>query len=105
MENNSEQYLKEFQESEENNLTNNIEENQKNYAQPVMILFSNNERVDFTDVKFQKALHIADIMKTMDNRLKVDRATLKQYKSDPKTREQAKRYLEKRKKLVAAGRL
>ena len=82
-----------------------IEENQKNYAQPVMILFSNNERVDFTDVKFQKALHIADIMKTMDNRLKVDRATLKQYKSDPKTREQAKRYLEKRKKLVAAGRL
>lgn len=82
-----------------------IEENQKNYAQPVMILFSNNERVDFTDVKFQKALHIADIMKTMDNRLKFDRATLKQYKSDPKTREQAKRYLEKRKKLVAAGRL
>lgn len=82
-----------------------IEENQKNYAQPVMILFSNNQRVDFTDVKFQKALHIADIMKTMDNRLKVDRATLKQYKSDPKTREQAKRYLEKRKKLVAAGRL
>ena len=30
MENNSEQYLKEFQESEENNLNNNIEENQKN---------------------------------------------------------------------------
>lgn len=82
-----------------------IEENQKNYAQPVMILFSNNERVDFTDAKFQKALHIADIMKTMDTRLKVDRATFKQYKSDPKTREQTKRYLEKRKKLVAAGRL
>ena len=82
-----------------------IEENQKNYAQPVMILFSNNQRVDFSDAKFQKSLHIADIMKTMDIRLKADRETLKKYKSDPKTQEIAKRYSEKRKKLVAAGRL
>ena len=82
-----------------------IEENQKNYAQPVVVLFSNNQRIDFTDIKFQKTLHIADIMKTMDSRLKADRETLKKYTSDPRTKETAKRYLEKRKKLVAAGRL
>lgn len=82
-----------------------IEENQKNYAQPVVILFSDNQRVDFADARFQKTVHISDVMKTMDLRLKVDKETLKKYTSDPKTREVAKRYLEKKKKLVAAGRM
>ena len=82
-----------------------IEENQKNYAQPVVVLFSNNQRVDFSDVKFQKTLHISDVMKTMDVRLKADQETLKQYTSDARTRETAQRYLEKRKKLSAAGRI
>ena len=50
-------------------------------------------------------MHISDVMKTMDLRLKVDKETLKKYASDPKTREVAKRYLDKRKKLVAAGRV
>ncbi len=82
-----------------------IEENQKNYAQPVVILFSDNQRVDFSEARFQKTMHISDVMKTMDLRLKVDKETLKKYASDPKTREVAKRYLDKRKKLVAAGRV
>lgn len=82
-----------------------IEENQKNYAQPVVILFSGNQRIDFKDARFQKTMHISDVMKTMDLRLKVDRETLKKYASDPQTAETAKRYSEKRKKLVAAGRV
>lgn len=82
-----------------------IEENRKNYAQPVVILFSTNQRVDFKDSKFQKTMHISDVMKTMDARLKVDRDTFKQYASDARTRETAVRFREKRKKLAAAGRI
>lgn len=82
-----------------------ISENQKNYAQPVVVLFSNNQRIDFTESKFQKMLHIADVMKTMDVRLKVDRDTFKQYATDPHTRETTVRYITKRKKLAAAGRI
>ena len=82
-----------------------IEENDKNYAQPVVILFSDNRRIDFTDARFQKTMHISDVMKTMDLRLKVDQETLKKYASDPKTKETAKRYQEKRSKILAAGRV
>lgn len=82
-----------------------IAENQNNYAQPVVVLFSNNQRIDFSESKFQKTLHIADIMKTMDVRLKADRDTLKQYATDPHTRETTIRYIKKRKKLAAAGRI
>lgn len=82
-----------------------IEENQKNYAQPVVILFSDNQRIDFADARFQKTMHITDVMKTMDLRLKVDRETLKKYASDPQTKETARRYAEQRRKLVAAGRV
>lgn len=81
-----------------------VEENQRNYAQPVVILFSDNQRIDFTDARFQNTMHIADVMKTMDLRLKADRETLKKYASDPHTKEIARRYLDKRRKLAAAGR-
>ena len=50
-------------------------------------------------------MHIKDVMKTMDVRLKVDRDTFKQYKTDAHTRETAVRYLQKRKQLAAAGRM
>lgn len=82
-----------------------VSENQKNYAQPVVVLFSNNQRIDFAEAKFQKMMHIADVMKTMDVRLKVDRDTIKQYATDPHTRETTVRYIAKRKKLAAAGRI
>lgn len=82
-----------------------ISENQHNYAQPVVVLFSNNQRIDFAESKFQKMMHIADVMKTMDVRLKVDRDTFKQYATDPHTRETTMRYITKRKKLAAAGRI
>ncbi len=82
-----------------------ISENQNNYAQPVVVLFSTNQRIDFSEAKFQKSMHIADVMKTMDVRLKVDRDTFKQYKTDARTRETTIRYITKRKKLAAAGRI
>lgn len=82
-----------------------IAENQQNYAQPVVVLFSDNQRIDFKEPKFQKTMHIEDIMKTMDVRLKADRETLKQYATDPHTRETTVRYIKKRKKLAAMGRI
>lgn len=82
-----------------------VEENQKNYAHPVVVLFSNNQRVDFSDIRFQKTFRIADIMKTMDMRLPCDGETRKKYATDPRTTEMAGRYFAKRKKLAAAGRM
>lgn len=82
-----------------------IEENLRDFSQPMVILFSDNRLLDFSNVTLQKAMHIVDVMKTMDVRLKADRETLKKYKSDPRTREISRRYFEKRKRLVAAGRL
>lgn len=82
-----------------------IAENRKNYAQPVVVLFSNNQRVDFTEAKYRQAMYISDIMKTMDERVKMDQDTFRQYKSDDRTRETAIRYIAKRRELAAAGRM
>ena len=82
-----------------------IEENAKDFSQPRVILFSDNRLLDFSNVTLQKAMHIVDVMKTMDVRLKADQETLKKYKSDARTREISRRYFEKRKRLIAAGRL
>ena len=82
-----------------------IEENQKDFSQPVIILFSDNRLLDFSNTTMQKAMHIVDVMKTMDVRLKADHETFKKYKSDARTREISRRYFEKRMQLAAAGRL
>ncbi len=82
-----------------------VEENLRDFSQPMVILFSDNRLLDFSNVTLQKAMHIVDVMKTMDVRLKADQETLKKYKSDPRTREISRRYFEKRKRLATAGRL
>ncbi len=61
--------------------------------------------MDFSNTTMQKAMHIVDVMKTMDVRLKADHETFKKYKSDARTREISRRYFEKRMQLAAAGRL
>ncbi|MEY8516301.1 HD domain-containing phosphohydrolase [Lachnospiraceae bacterium 29-84] len=82
-----------------------IQENHKNYAHPVAVLFSDNRMIDLTDAKFQKVLHIMDIMKSMDERIPVDQETLKKYSSDARTAETARRYAKRRLQLATAGRL
>lgn len=73
-----------------------LEENHKNFSQPVVILFSTNQRIDFSADKFQKTFHIKDVMKTMDERIPVDTQTLKRYKSDPHTAKMAEHFLRKK---------
>lgn len=81
-----------------------VGENLRNFSQPEIILFSNNQRVDFRDIKYQKTFQIADIMRTMDTRIPADAETIKKYVTDPVTAAMAKRYFDKRKLAINSGR-
>ncbi len=59
-----------------------IEENPLDFQAPVVLQFSNNRIMDLSDPEIAKEIHILDTMKTMDNRIKIDEETLKQFQSD-----------------------
>ena len=55
-----------------------------NFLAPVVLNIRDNQIYDLSDPKVAEHLQIADIMKTMDNRIVVDEETLKQFSSDSK---------------------
>lgn len=59
-----------------------IEENPMNFQAPIVLQFSNNKMLDLSDPEIAKEIHILDTMKTMDNRIRIDEETLKQFQSD-----------------------
>lgn len=59
-----------------------IEANPTNFLRPRVLKFSDNTILDLADPKVYAEVQIADIMKTMDNRIAVDEETLKQFKAD-----------------------
>lgn len=59
-------------------------ENSMNFLAPVVLNIRDNQIYDLSDPKVAEHLQIADIMKTMDNRIVVDEKTLKQFSSDSK---------------------
>lgn len=59
-----------------------VEENLKNFMRPVVLLFSTNKLCDLTSPEYAGRLEIVDIMKTMDNRIKIDEETLKHFHAD-----------------------
>ena len=56
-----------------------LSENPKNILRPVILGFSTNMIYDLSNNGVYRKYQIVDIMKTMDNRIKVDRATLEEY--------------------------
>ncbi|MEG0806405.1 MAG: phosphohydrolase [Lachnospiraceae bacterium] len=56
--------------------------NPNSFMKPVVLLFSNNILCDLDSPAYSRSLQIADIMHTMDNRIKIDSETLKQFKTD-----------------------
>ncbi|MFP3153250.1 HD domain-containing protein [Lachnospiraceae bacterium ZAX-1] len=76
-----------------------------NFATPVIIRFSDHKVYDLNDPLVAKNLHIKDIMQTMDVRVPVDEETLKQFVPDEHTQKMTNSFMEKRAKLIAAGRL
>lgn len=60
-----------------------LEENNENFMKPVILRLIDNKIYDLNDPRTYKYIQIYDSMKTMDNRIKFDDDTLKQFQSDP----------------------
>ena len=56
-----------------------LEENPSDFARPLILDFATNRVLDLSDDKIYEEFHVKDIMKTMDNRIKLDPDLLKQY--------------------------
>ena len=56
-----------------------ISENPQNILRPVVLGFSTNKIYDLSNNGVYRRYQIVDIMKTLDNRLKVDRERLEEY--------------------------
>ena len=67
-------------------------ENPDNFMAPVILNFRDNQIYDLNDPKIAKKMQIADIMKTMDNRIVIDEDTLKQFTSDDRLKDTLDRY-------------
>ncbi|SFQ34925.1 HD domain-containing protein [Lachnospiraceae bacterium XBB1006] len=59
-----------------------IEANANNFMEPVVLQFSDNRMIDLSNPRSSGGVYITDIMKTMDNRIKIDEDTLKQFTVD-----------------------
>ncbi len=69
-----------------------LQENENDFNLPIVLSFRLNQIFDLSSPDVSKDLQIADVMHTMDNRVKMDDATLQQYTSDEKSADMIKRY-------------
>lgn len=69
-------------------------ENPIDFMRPLILRLSNNQVYDLSNDTIYSHLQIVDIMKTMDNRIAIDEATLKQFRADSRIVETAKRFRE-----------
>ncbi len=80
-----------------------LETNDGDFNHPVVLSFSLNQVFDLSDPKVREKVHIADVMHTMDNRIKIDEHTLKQFSSDENSSKMIQTYqfkkLQKEQKL------
>jgi len=58
-----------------------IRGNEENIFEPVVLGFRDNNLYDLSESSIKRELQIADVMKTMDNRIKLDRKLLEEYDS------------------------
>ena len=79
-------------------------ENTKDYMRPVILRLSNNAIYDLSKDEDYQTVHIVDIMKTMDNRVSMDKDTLKQFVPDEKLQELTHQLQAKFKKANANAR-
>ena len=56
-----------------------ITENKENLFEPYILCFGNNKLLDLSSSQVRNNVQILDVMKTMDNRIKIDRAVLDNY--------------------------
>ena len=59
-----------------------ITENEDNIFEPIVLDFRNNNLYDLSDPSVKQTVEIADVMKTMDNRIKLDKNLLEEYQAN-----------------------
>ena len=59
-----------------------ITENEDNIFEPIVLDFRNNNLYDLSDPSVKQTVEIADVMKTMDNRIKLDKSLLEEYQAN-----------------------
>lgn len=69
-----------------------LETNEGDFDHPVVLSFTLNKVLDLSDPTVNKKVQIADVMHTMDNRVKMDAETLKQFSSDENSSKMIRRY-------------
>lgn len=69
-----------------------LDTNERDFNHPVVLRFRDNKVLDLADPKVAKTVQIADVMHTMDNRVKMDAETLKQFTTDENSSKMVKKY-------------
>ena len=59
-----------------------VTENEDNIFEPIVLDFRNNNLYDLSDPSVKQTVEIADVMKTMDNRIKLDKNLLEEYQAN-----------------------
>ena len=59
-----------------------ITENEDNIFEPTVLDFRNNNLYDLSDPSVKQTIEIADVMKMMDNRIKLDKSLLEEYQAN-----------------------
>lgn len=79
-----------------------LQDNPHDFSHPMILSFEDNQLYDLSDEEVREKIDIQDIMKTMDNRIKIDEEALKQFVADDHTKEMVTHFREK--KLLLAKR-
>lgn len=77
-----------------------LEDNPYDYSKPLVLQFSDNQILDLRNPKVFKEIQIADIMKTMDNRIAIDENTLKHFIADEHIKQVADAFRKKQAKAA-----
>ena len=73
-----------------------VAENPMYFLSPVVLDFESNELLDLSKPEIASAIQISDIMKTMDNRISIDRVSLEQFSADERIMEVTERFRQKK---------
>ena len=76
-----------------------VQANENDFNHPIVLSFQFNKIYDLSDPDVNKDIQIADVMRTMDNRIEVDEHTLEQFESDDNLSKTVKKFQEKKRRL------
>lgn len=77
-----------------------LAENPADFLHPMILSFKDNRLYDLSDPEVAKKMQIVDIMKTMDNRIAIDRDALKHFVADPNIQKTASRFRSQKEKIA-----